>query len=381
MFPPDSAISQSQCVNVMQRDMPSTIRHRPTIHEVAAASGVSIGTVSRVAVGSPHVAPETRAQVLAAMVKLGYQPNAAARAMRTKQTKTIGFLLPDLTNQVFARVAQGAETILAPEGYMLFAFSSNRSPTREVAFLQAARQRQMDGLIVSLADETAGEPIKELNRMGVPIIVLDRDVPVPADVVYSEHIQPIETVVNQLLELGHRRIGLITASQNIRPGRDRVTGFKRALTKAGIPIDEWLIRAWRQSSEHGAAETHDLLTGSDPPTAILAAGSDIFYGALRAVRLLGLSIPDDISFVGTDDPLLGELVYPPITVINRDMTEVGCQAARLLLDRLNGLDSPPRRIVLGSDVLLGRSVAPPKAVPTVPFGAPAQGGGLPRRRA
>jgi LacI family transcriptional regulator len=335
-------------------------RRRPTIHEVAAESGVSIGTVSRVAVGSPHVAPETRAQVLAAMAKLGYQPNAAARAMRTNQTKTIGFLIPDLTNQVFSRVAQGAEMILAPKGYMLFAFSSNRSPTREVAFLQAARQRQMDGLIVSLSDETAAEPIEEINRMGVPITVLDRDVPVQADVVYSEHIQPIETVVNQLLELGHRRIGLITASQNIRPGRDRVVGFKRALTKAGVPIDEWLIRAWRQSAEHGAAETHDLLTGANPPTAILAAGSDIFYGALRTVRLLGLSIPDDISFVGTDDPLLGELVYPPITVINRDMVEVGRQAAALLLDRLCGLDTPPRHIVLGSDVLLGRSVAPPR---------------------
>ena len=295
---------------------------------MAAASGVSIGTVSRVAVGSPHVAPETRAHVLAAMAKLGYQPNAAARAMRTKQTKTIGFLIPDMTNQIFARVAQGAETILAPEGYMLFAFSSNRSPTREVAFLQAAQQRQMDGLIVSLSDETAAEPIEEINRVGVPIVVLDRDVPVQADVVYSEHIRPIETVVNQLLELGHRRIGLITASQNIRPGRDRVVGFRRALTQAGVPIDEWLIRAWRQSAEYGAAEAHDLLTGANPPTAILAGGNDIFYGALRTVRQLGLSIPDDISFIGTDDALLGELVFPPITVINRDMAEVGRQAAR-----------------------------------------------------
>ncbi len=344
----------------MSGKMPATARRRPTIHEVAAATGVSIGTVSRVVVGSRRVAVETRARVLEAMAELGYQPNAAARAMRTNQTKTIGFLIPDMTNQVFARVAQGAETILAPEGYMLFAFSSNRSPTREVAFLQAARQRQMDGLIITLSDETAVEPIEEINRMGVPVVVLDRDVPVQADVVYSEHIQPIETVVDQLLELGHRRIGLITASQNIRPGRDRVIGFKHALTKAGVPIDEWLVRARMQSAEHGAAETHDLLTGANPPTAILAAGSDIFYGALRAVRLLGLSIPDDVSFVGADDPLLGELVFPPITVIDRDMAEVGRQAAGFLLDRLKGLDAPPRRIMLGSDVLLRRSIAPPK---------------------
>jgi LacI family transcriptional regulator len=335
-------------------------RQRPTLREVAAATGVSIGTVSRVVVGSPRVAAKTRALVLAAMAELGYQPNAVARAMRTNQTKTIGFLIPDIANQVFARVAQGAEAILAPESYMLFAFSSNRSPTREVAFLQAARQRQMDGLIVALSDETAAGPIEEINHMGVPVVVLDRDVPIRADVVYSEHIQPIETVVNQLLELGHRRIGLITASQNIRPGRDRVVGFRRALTKAGVPIDEWLIRARMQSAEYGAAEAHDLLTGENPPTAILAAGSDIFYGALRAVRLLDLSIPDDLSFVGADDPLLGELVFPPITVIDRDMVEVGRQAASLLLDRLKGLDAAPRRIMLGSNVLLRRSIAPPR---------------------
>lgn len=332
----------------------------PTIHEVAASASVSIGTVSRVASESPRVAPETRARVLAAMAELGYQPNAAARAMRTNQTKTIGFLIPDMTNQVFARVAQGAETVLAPEGYMLFAFSSNRSPRREVEFLQAARQRRMDGLIVTLADETAADTIREIGRAGVPVVVLDRDIPVEADIVYSEHVQTIETIVGQLAALGHQRIGLVAASEKIRPGRDRVTGYRRGLERAGIPIDEWLIRAGMQSAEYGAAETYDLLSGANPPTAILAAGSDIFPGALRAVRMMGLSIPGDLSFVGADDPLLGELVYPPITVIHRDMEDVGRQAAGLLLDRLKGLEGPPRRIMLPSSVVLRASIAAPR---------------------
>jgi len=331
----------------------------PTIHEVAASAGVSIGTVSRVAGESPRVAPETRARVLAAMAELGYQPNAAARAMRTNQTKTIGFLIPDMTNQVFARVAQGAETVLAPAGYMLFAFSSNRSPQREVEFLQAARQRRMDGLIVTLSDETAAATIREIGRMGVPIVVLDRDIPVETDIVYSEHVQAMETVVGQLAALGHRRIGLVAASEKIRPGRDRVTGYRSALAKAGLAVDEWLIRAGMQSADYGAAETYDLLSGPNPPTAILAAGSDIFPGALRAVRMLGLSIPGELSFVGADDPMLGELVFPPITVIDRDMGEVGRQAAGLLVERLRGLEGPPRRLMLPSSVVLRASLAPP----------------------
>lgn len=331
----------------------------PTIHEVAARAGVSIGTVSRVAGESPRVKPDTRARVLAAMEALGYQPNAAARAMRTNQTKTIGFLIPDMTNQAFARVAQGAETILGPEGYMLFAFSSNRSPAREVAFLQAARQRRMDGLIVTLADETAEPTIAEIRRAGVPVVILDRDIPVEADIVYSEHRQPVETLVGQLAALGHRRIGLVTASLNIRPGRERVLGYRNALAQAGLEADDWLIRARMQSAEYGAAETFDLLSGTNPPTAILAAGSDIFPGALRAVRLMGLSVPGELSFAGADDPLLGDLVFPPITVIQRDMEEVGRQAATLLLDRLRGLEGPPRRVMLPSSVALRASLAAP----------------------
>lgn len=294
------------------------------------------------------------------MASVGYQPNAAARAMRTNKTKTIGFLMPDIANPVFSKVALGAEGLLGPAGYTLFALSSNRSSDREVEYLQAVRQRQMDGLIVTLADETAAATIEEIGRMRVPVVLLDRDVDVGADVVFSDHVISMETVVGHLIALGHRRIGLVTASQNIRPGRERVKGFRRALEAAGLPVDEWLIRARMQSAEYGAAETHDLLTGANPPTALIAAGSDIFYGAMKAVRLLKRRIPDDLSFVGADDLLLSEVVGPPVTVIDRDMVEVGREAARLLLDRLAGIDLPPRRVLLPSSVILRDSIAAPR---------------------
>jgi LacI family transcriptional regulator, galactose operon repressor len=347
-------------VNVMASDQPIGSRRQPTIREVAAAAGVSISTVSRVAGGSARVAGETRAKVLAAMASVGYQPNAAARAMRTNKTKTIGFLMPDIANPVFSKVALGAESVLGPAGYTLFALSSNRSPDREVEYLQAVRQRQMDGLIVTLADETAATTIEELRRMRVPVVLLDRDVDVGADVVFSDHMLAMETVIGHLIALGHRRIGLVTASEKIRPGRERVRGFRRALGEAGIPVDEWLIRARTQSAEYGASETHDLLTGADPPTAIVAAGSDIFYGAFKAVRLLRREVPRDLSFVGADDLLLSEVVGPPVTIIDRDMVEVGREAGRLLLDRLNGIVFPPRRVLLPSTVVLRNSIAAPR---------------------
>ena len=350
---------QERGVNVMAVDRPASSRGQPTIRDVAAAAGVSIGTVSRVAGGSARVAEETRARVLAAMAMVGYQPNAAARAMRTNKTKTIGFLMPDISNPVFSKVALGAQSVLGPAGYTLFALSSNRSPAQEVEYLQAVRQRQMDGLIVTLADETATATLEELRRMRVPVVLLDRDVDIGADVVFSDHVIAIETIVGHLVALGHRRIGLVTASEKIRPGRERVRGFRGALAAAGLAVDDWLVRAQRQSAEYGASETHDLLTGRDPPTAIIAAGSDIFYGAMKAVRLLRREIPRQLSFVGADDLLLSEVIGPPITVIDRDMVEVGREAGRLLLDRLSGVTLPPRHIMLASSVVLRDSIAVP----------------------
>ena len=357
-MPHSNAPRRTENVNVVAGP-PETVRGHPTIRDVAAAAGVSIGTVSRVAGGSTRVAEETRARVLAAMAEVGYQPNVAARAMRTNKTKTIGFLMPDIANPVFSKVALGAQSVLGPAGYTLFALSSNRSPAQEVEYIHAVRQRQMDGLIVTLADESSTPTLDELRRMRVPVVLLDRDVDVGADVVFSDHIGSMETIVGHLVALGHRRIGLVGASEKIRPGRERVRGFRQALAAAGIAVDDWLIRAGMQSAEHGSAETHDLLTGAVPPTALIAAGSDIFYGAMRAVRQLRLEIPRDLSFVGADDLLLSEVIGPRITVIDRDMVEVGREAGRLLLERLRGIALPPRRIMLPSRVVLRDSIAPP----------------------
>lgn len=336
-------------------------RRRPTIHEVAVEAGVSTGTVSRVAGGGGRVAEETRARVISAMARVGYQPNAAARAMRTNVSKTIGLLIPDIMSPTFIRVAAGAESVLAPAGYMLLSASSNRSAAREVAFLQTARQRQMDGLIVSISDETAVETIRELNLMEVPLVILDREVPVAADVVSSEHMLTMEAAVAHLISLGHRRIGFIGPTQNIRPGRDRVAGYRRAFAAAGLRIDERLIRTQTQNAEYGDVETHDIMSGDDPPTALIAGSSDIFYGALRAVRRLAIDIPRQLSLIGVDDILLADLVGPPITVIARDVVRTGSEAARLVLERLRNPGGPPRRLMVDSEIVLRRSTAPPLA--------------------
>lgn len=333
---------------------------RATIRDVAAAAGVSTGTVSRVAADNPRISQATRARVLEAMERLAYKPNAAARAMRTNVTRTVGLMLPNIVCPVFIRMMAGVEEVLGQHGYMLFAFSSDSRPDREVAFLKAAEERQMDGIILSVCDESALPTIAALRRVRMPMAIVDRDLPVDADRVEVEHTVAFDAVMEHLIAMGHRRIGLIAMGMN-RPGKHRIAAYRRALARHGIGLDETLIRSASdcgRGADYGAAEAYDLLSAQNRPTALIAAGADFFQGALRSVRALGLSIPNDISFVGADDPVLGEIAGPTITVIDRDMREAGRQAARLLLERFAGVSLPPRRLMLTSTVTLRRSVGP-----------------------
>lgn len=335
---------------------------QPTIREVAAAAGVSTGTVSRVIGGSSKVARDTRFRVLEVMREIGYQPNAAARSMRTNVTKTIGLLIPDILSPTFARVAAGAENVLTPAGYILLIGSSNRSIRQEVAFLQTARQRRMDGLIVSLADETARETLHELGLTTVPKVVLDRDVAVEADVIHSEHRRVMEQAVGHLISLGHGRIGYVGPSERIRPSRERVTAYRNAHAAAGLAVDERLIRCDSQNVDFGEIETTDLLAMSDPPTALIGGSGDIFFGVMRALRTLGVDIPGSVSLIGVDDPQFAELVGPPVTSIARDMLKIGGEAARLVLGRIADPARDFRRLTLPSALIMRHSTAaPPKS--------------------
>lgn len=343
---------------------------RATIRDVAVAAGVSMGTVSRVAAGNPRISDATRQRVLAAMKKLAYQPNIAARAMRTNVSRTVGLLIPDMTCPIFSRVAAGAEPVLSAAGYMLLTFSSNRSTEREMDFFHAARQRQMDGLIVSVCDEGSADTLGTLRDLTAPVVVLDRDLPVETDAVFNEHYGAMRTAVEHLLALGHRRIGLICATEKIRPGRERCRAYRDALTEAGVPVDPRLIRATGQGHDYGYAEGQTLLLGPDAPTALISAGSDTFCGTLRAIRNLGLSIPRDLSLIGADDIEVGPIAGPSITMVERDMFEAGRLAARYLLDRMRGEDAPPRRLILDSRVVMRQSVAAPRGA-AAPAGGPA----------
>jgi LacI family transcriptional regulator len=170
----------------------------------------------------------------------------------------------------------------------------------------------------------------------------------------------MEQAVSYLLDLGHRRIALITAGTEILPGRERIRGFTLAFTKRGLPIPTDLIRSQSLSADFGFRETLDLLRGADRPTALVAGGNQLLVGVLRAIEQQGVAIPRDLSLVTCDRTDLATVYAGSITVIDRDIPEIGRTAAQLLLERINGPpDWPARRVVLPTRLVLGRSCAPP----------------------
>ncbi len=338
------------------------VSRRPTIEDVARAAGTSTVTVSRV-VNSPQlVRAETRARVEAAMRALGYVPNLAARSMRTRLTRSVGFLTPELTSLTNAAVAQACEQALFEAGYGMLLSSSDYRVGRELEALQLLLQRRVDGLVLYLSDEDDPAVRAALDGLDVPLVLLDRDLPV-GDRVVSEHRGALCAAVRRLVSLGHRRFALLQPDLAIRPVRERLAAVRETLAGAGL-AEAALVRVpIPPAALDRALVPAELLRGPARPTAFLVEGSRLLRAALVAFRAAGLEVPADVSLVAIDADDAASLTTPETTRVVRDFAAIGRTAASLLLRRLERPDLPRRDVVLESRLVLGASCAPPRTPP------------------
>lgn len=315
----------------------------PGLKDVAAHAGVSVATVSRVINGGPYVTDAARAKVEASMAAVGYEPHALARSLRTGQTRSVGYLISDIANPLFATIARGIDDALQAAGYTALLANSRGDPAHELTMIRQLLRRRVDGLILSLADETSPELRALLKGLAVPLVLLDREVPgARADRVLVDHAAGVRAAVIHLAERGHRRIALITGPPTTRPGRAIHTAFVAAMAELGLPLDPAHCAVGPSDEAFGAAALRGLVAGPARPTATLAGGAQITVGALRAARALELRIPNDLALVAYDDTDVTALFAPAITVVARDIHRIGAEAARLLLERLRA-DAPAAR--------------------------------------
>jgi LacI family transcriptional regulator len=335
--------------------------HRPTATDVAKLAGVSVGTVSRVINRNPSVTSDARQKVLAAAAELNWRPNAVAQSMRTASTRLIGCIFSDIRNPLYNAIMKGAEEALSEQGYVMVVASSGAKSKREAALIDVFAGRRADGLLLSITDESSPEVLESIKAAGIPTVLLERDLTLGLTSVGTDHCSGMKRATQYLISLGHKRIALITGGQKNRAGRERLKGVQDALREANIPVDPTLMRLESLASDYAFQETQYLLGMKDPPTALISGGNQMLAGVLRAARLKGVSIPDDLSVISSGDTELAQLASPSVTVISWDLEATGRSAANALLQMLEGADGPLGRIEQPNELILRDSCAPPRA--------------------
>jgi len=329
-----------------------------TVHDVARRAGVSTSTVSHVVNGTRFVSDELRERVLAAMRELDYTPNAAARMLTLKRSRTIGLIVSDIRNPFFASVARGVEDVAQELGYTVVLCNSDESAEREAACLTALESRAVDGVLLASAG-VADEHLSRLVRAGFPIVLVDRDLPeLGAPAVVLDNEGAAYNAVRHLLAGGHRRIAMLSGRASISTTTERIAGYRRALREAGLAVDERLIVSGASTSEGGAAAATVVLEVDPPPSAIFSGNNLMSIGALQAIANHGLVVPDDIALVGFDDfPYpWSDAFRPHLTTVAQPTYELGRRAAEILVEHLRGSSSNhPERVVLEGKLVVRES--------------------------
>jgi LacI family transcriptional regulator len=327
---------------------------RPTVVDVARAASVSVGTVSNVVSGARNVRPETRERVELAIAELGFRPNTIARALIRRRTQTVGMVIPDVTNPFFSDLIWEVERALTEADYAVVFGNSANDPGRERRYLEAFLSRRVDALVVAV---TAGADLELVRALAaeVPTVFVDRLVPPDVECVVGDNDAGMGLVVDHLVGLGHRRLALVNGDEGLETARAREAGVEAALARHGFEL------AARSSGsftlESGDTQAKELLAAA--PTAVVGANDLLAMGALAAAARAGLSVPDELSVTGYDDIAYAAFTSPPLTTVRQPAGTMGEEAVRLLLARLEGDESPPRRVVVEPELRARASTGPP----------------------
>jgi LacI family transcriptional regulator len=331
----------------------------PTIRDVAKLAGVAPITVSRVINNQGYISDDTRTRVEAAIAELHYIPNTLSRSLRSKKTDMIALIVSDITNPFWTTVTRGVEDACSEHQLNVVLCNTDEKPEKLNQYVNLLLQKQTDGFIL-VPTRDAMPAIRRTQKQGVPLVVLDRVLPdVRVDVVRSDSEGGAYQLTRYLLELGHRRIAMLSGQVEISTGEHRIAGYKRALQEFNLPVDETLIHHGEYKSESGYVRTLHVMQHVNPrPTALFAGNNFIAVGVIRALSELGLRVPDDVSLVSFDD--LPTLFKPFLTVVAQTPYDLGYQAAQLLFERISEPDDvEPREIVLPVEMFIRESCAPP----------------------
>lgn len=334
--------------------------NKPSIRDVALLAGVGLGTASRVINGHPNVREEKRKRVRAAIAQLGYAPDIVAQSMRNHRSMTFACIMRDFTVPVLSMFVDSMQKEIDPFGFSLMVASSYHDPEREMELLRGFQQRRIDGLVVATSSEKDPTLLALLNEAQFPIVLLDRRHPNGLDAVSVNHAAGISQAVFHLMDMGHRRIAIISGEPGLHPTQNRLEGYLEAHRVREVPVDQALIRMVSFGRDAANAQARSLLEQPMPPTAIIAGGTSLLPAVMQAARECELVIPRDLSVIAGADSDLAMLSTPSITVVRWSHDQLGKAAARFLISRLGDAGLPPQRLAVDAELVVRESCAPPK---------------------
>lgn len=332
---------------------------RVTIADVARTAGVSVPTVSKVLNDRADVSPDTRSRVQQAISTHGYRRRGGAGRTRAP---LVDLVVAELDSPYFLEVLGGAEQAAARAGIGLVVTSAHGYEPRGEGWLATLAARRSSGIVmvVSVLDPST---LAKLADLATPLVLLDpvggSDPTLPR--VGATNWSGGLAATEHLLSLGHRRVAVITGHPQLVCSQERLEGYRAAMGRAGIPVDEELVRHGDFQPGGGQRAAEELLALPDPPTAIFAGSDMQASGVYQAARAHGLRVPQDLSVVGFDDLSVSRYLSPPLTTVHQPLRQMAAEAVRMALEvGRHGPSATPPRLELATSLTVRESTAPPR---------------------
>lgn len=332
-----------------------------TIKDIARETGLSLATISKYINGG-NLREKNRVAIERAIKKLDYHVNEYARGLKSKKSRTVGMVLPELSNLFNMKIVSVIERILQEQGYSVIICDSQNNLEQEARSVEFLLSKQVDGIINIPMGDSSSHLAPAVEHQ-IPILLLDRPLDKLNDVVSCvliENQRAARMAVRRLLDAGHRSIGVVVGPAGVYTAEMRLKGYREALEEYGIPFEERLAARASLTVEGGYRQMRRLLKESKDMTAVFVTNYEMTLGALIALNKEGVQIPQELSIVGFDNIMdLSRVFRPSLTIVSQPMEQIGIQAARLMLERLSGdASAAPMTVTLSATLREGASIQP-----------------------
>lgn len=331
---------------------------KATMKDIAQKTGLGLATISKYMNGG-HVLEKNRIAIEAAIEELDYTVNEFARGLKTNRSNTVGVVIPQLNNIFMTSIITSVEEVLRRHGYGILVTDTGKDAKQEEEAIHFLLRKKVDGLFI-IATSNEVRELDVVLKNQIPVVVVDRKIERLegiVDTVLVENFQAAKKTVQYLIGRGHTKIGILIGSRETYTSRRRMDGYREALKENHIPIREEWIETADFTVQGGYKSTIRLLKEQEPITALFATNYEMTLGALLALNERGISIPEQISLIGFDNPDLANAMRPRLTLVSQPIEEIGKSAAELLLNRMERRETGKgKTIVLNTTLEEGASV-------------------------